>query len=55
MNKHLLIAILSTIAMALSAGSAIIAPDPLSLLAFGLFTIACTLNWTAIVKKNEGR
>ena len=50
--KHtLLIAILSTIAAALMAGSAAINPSPLKLLAFALFTVAATLNWIVFSKR----
>jgi|TARA_B110000305_G_scaffold65627_1_gene73367 hypothetical protein len=50
--KHtLLIAILSTIAAALMAGSAAINPSPLKLLAFALFTVAATLNWIEFSKR----
>jgi len=50
--KHtLLVAILSTIAAALSGGSAAINPSPLKLLAFSLFTVAATLNWIVFSKR----
>lgn len=50
--KHtLLIAILSTIAAALMAGSAAINPSPLKLLALALFIIAATLNWIVFSKR----
>jgi tRNA A37 threonylcarbamoyladenosine synthetase subunit TsaC/SUA5/YrdC len=49
--KHtLLIAILSTVAAALMAGSAAINPSPLKLLTFALFTVTATLNWIAFSK-----
>jgi tRNA A37 threonylcarbamoyladenosine synthetase subunit TsaC/SUA5/YrdC len=49
--KHtLLIAILSTIAAALFAGSAAINPSPLKLLAFACFTVVPTLNWIEFSK-----
>ncbi len=51
MNQDLLIAILSTIAMMLSGGSAMIAPKPLNLIGFALFTIAATLNWVEFSKR----
>ena len=51
MNKYLLRAILWTIIMAVFGGSAIIAPSPLSLLAFAGFTIVCTLNWVEFSKR----
>ena len=51
--KHtLLIAILSTIAAALSAGSAAINPSPLKLLAFACFIVAATLNWIVFSKRS---
>lgn len=50
-KQTLLIATLSTIAAAFSAASAAINPSPLSLLAFGLFTVAATLNWIAVFKR----
>ena len=49
-KQILLIAILSTIAAALSGGSAAINPTPLSVLAFAGFTIASALNWNLFAK-----
>lgn len=49
-KQTLLIAILSTIAAAFAAGSAILDPSPLSLLAFALFAVASTLNWIQVSK-----
>ena len=54
-KQLLLIAVLSTVAAALSAVSAVIAPSPLSVLAFAGFTIASTLNWVAFSKRKAGR
>ena len=42
---YLLIAVLSTIAAALSGGSVIINPRPLGIIAFAGFAIAAFLNW----------
>jgi hypothetical protein len=54
--KHtLLIAILSTIAAALMAGSAAMNPSPLKLLAFALFIVAATLNWIVFSKRGLRR
>ena len=50
-QRYLLIATLSTIAAACSAGSAIIDPSPISLVAFALFTVAATLNWIEFSKR----
>ena len=49
--QNLVVAILSTIAAAFSAGSALLDPSPISLLAFALFTVAATLNWIAVSKR----
>jgi|GEM_PF-1108402 hypothetical protein len=53
-ERYLLIAVLSTIAAAFATGSAIIAPSPISLLVFGLFAVAATLNWIEL-SKQRGR
>ncbi len=45
-SKHL-IAILSTVAMAFSAVSAVISPSPLKGLAFALLATACLGNWVS--------
>ena len=51
-RKHtLLIAILSTIAAALSGGAAVIGSSPIGLVAFALFTVAATLNWVEFSKR----
>lgn len=47
----LLVAILSIILVVVSAGAVVLAPSPIKLLALVLFTVACTLNWCAIVKQ----
>jgi hypothetical protein len=44
-KTYRLISILSTITVALSAGSAIIAPSPINVLILVLFVVASTLNW----------
>ena len=49
-KQTLLIAILSTLAAALSAGSLAINPSPLKFLAFAFFTIGSTLHWIAFFK-----
>ncbi|MDB4357390.1 SHOCT domain-containing protein [Mariniblastus sp.] len=49
-NHYLLIATLSTIAMAFSGVSALINPNPLSLIGFALFMIASLLNWIAFLR-----
>ena len=49
-KRTLLIAILSTVAATLAAGSAILDRSPLSLLAFVLFAVASTLNWVQVSK-----
>jgi len=53
MSQYLLIAILSTIAMILAGGSVMIAPNPLNLIGFALFTIATTLNWVQFSKRKQ--
>ena len=51
-RKHtLLIAILSTIAAALSGAAAVIGSSPIGLVAFALFTVAATLNWVEFSKR----
>ena len=47
----LLVAILSTIAAALSGGAVVIGSSPIRLAAFALFTVAATLNWVEFSKR----
>ncbi|NNC88431.1 MAG: SHOCT domain-containing protein [Akkermansiaceae bacterium] len=49
-KQILLIAILSTVAAALSGGAAAINPSPLGVLAFAGFTTAAALNWNVFAK-----
>ena len=50
-ERFLLITVLSTIAAAFAAGSALIDPSPISLLAFGLFAVLATLHWIELSKR----
>ena len=54
-QHHLLIAILSTIVATFSAGSVVIAPGPISLLAFSLFAFAAALNWMEFFKGRRSK
>jgi len=45
-----LIAVFSTVTVGLAAGSAIIAPSPVTAIVLILFVVAATLNWSAYAK-----
>ncbi len=51
MNQRLLIAVLSTISMLLAGGAILLNNNLLSVIAFGGFTIAATLNWVSLFSK----
>ena len=54
-KQYLLIAMFSAVPVAFSAGSAILDPSPISLLACALFTVASTLNWIQFSKRDVRR
>lgn len=52
MKTYLWIAILSSIAMLFSGISVLLNNDPLSVIGFGLFSVAAGLNWTTYFSKS---
>lgn len=54
-QPYLLIAVLSTVAMVFSGGSAMIGPTPLKYLAFALMATASILNWNEFLKRVKRR